>query len=449
VVAERRLGDIERGTQLALTDGFPALAQQLDDPYPYRVAERAGGARHSIGAGCDGTQHRAHPSEHIDDCRYVCRWAHYPPVRTLIISDLHLGMARRNDVLRLPGGIEPLLAELEQTDRLVLLGDTLELRDGAGHAVLSLARPPLEQIADALPRDATVVICAGNHDHGLIAPFLQYGAGPLGLESDIRLTGASPTARSVAALLGAERTSFRYPGVWLRDDVYAMHGHYGDVHTTMPQMERLAAGVMSRLGKGVPAAAAEAEDYERVQAPIYAWADSVGQHAEPDSSGAANGGYGARAYALIKGSDQHPVVGRVTAAGFPLAIKGLSAALGPLSPDLSPTNIRRSGIKAVEEVIRRLGIDAQHVISGHTHRAGPLPEDDPGEWRTASGIQMHNSGNWVYEEHFMPTPSYANSPYWPGSAIVLEDEGPPRLKRLLGDFVVPAAVAEHAALRPG
>jgi hypothetical protein len=127
----------------------------------------------------------------------------------------------------------------------------------------------------------------------------------------------------------------------------------------------------------------------------------------------------------------------------------VGAAVGPLSPDLSPDNIRRCGISAVAEVVQRLGVDAKHVISGHTHRAGPLPEDDPSEWTTAGGTQMHNSGNWVYEEHFMPSPPYANSPYWPGTVIVLEDEGPPRLRRLLGDFRPPARVLEHAPVRPG
>ena len=33
-----------------------------------------------------------------------------------------------------------------------------------------------------------------------------------------------------------------YPGVWLREDVYATHGHYGDRHNTMPILERLGAG---------------------------------------------------------------------------------------------------------------------------------------------------------------------------------------------------------------
>ena len=29
-----------------------------------------------------------------------------------------------------------------------------------------------------------------------------------------------------------------YPGVWLRPDVYATHGHYVDLHITVPSFER-------------------------------------------------------------------------------------------------------------------------------------------------------------------------------------------------------------------
>lgn len=369
-------------------------------------------------------------------------------MRTLIISDLHLGMSKGNDVLRRPEALTPLLEELKTADRLVLLGDTIEMRDGPVNTILALARPVLEQMSAALPEDAEVILTAGNHDHALIAPYLQYAGHPLGLATEIPPGETARAARALGETF-RQRTRFHYPGVWLRDDVYAMHGHYGDVHTLMPQMERIAAGLMSRLSKGVPVQGAEAEDYERVQAPIYAWADTVGQHALPGPNGPANGGYGAKAYAIIKSDGKSQLAQRAVAVGFPLTLKALGPLIGPLSPDLSADSIRREGINAVGEVVKRLGIGAKHVITGHTHRAGPLPEDDPAEWVTASGVQMHNSGNWVYEKHFMPTPSYANSPYWPGSMIVLEDEGPPRLKRMLGDFAVPADVIEHATLRPG
>jgi hypothetical protein len=82
--------------------------------------------------------------------------------------------------------------------------------------------------------------------------------------------------------------------------------------------------------------------------------------------------------------------------------------------------------------VRRLGIEAEHVIFGHSHRAGPLPADDVTEWRTPSGAWLHNSGSWVHEPVFTQAAG-TDSPYWPGGAILVEDTGAPQLLRLLAD----------------
>jgi hypothetical protein len=80
-----------------------------------------------------------------------------------------------------------------------------------------------------------------------------------------------------------------------------------------------------------------------------------------------------------------------------------------------------------------LEIDAEHVIFGHTHRAGPLGDDDPSEWRAPGGTALHNSGCWVHESTFSGAAGAA-SPYWPGGAIRVDDDGAPRPLRLLEDF---------------
>ena len=55
---------------------------------------------------------------------------------------------------------------------------------------------------------------------------------------------------------------------------------------------------------------------------------------------------------------------------------------------------------------------------------------------------MHNTGSWVYQPHFL-TPEPNGSPYWPGTAVLIEERGPPELVRLLGE-------RGHAELRhPG
>ncbi len=90
-------------------------------------------------------------------------------------------------------------------------------------------------------------------------------------------------------------------------------------------------------------------------------------------------------------------------------------------------------------MIRRLQPGAAHVIWGHSHRSGPWPTDDPAEWQV-NGTRIHNTGSWVYQPHFL-TPEVNGSPYWPGTAVLVEDEGPPQLLRLLGD-------RGHDELRP-
>ena len=52
---------------------------------------------------------------------------------------------------------------------------------------------------------------------------------------------------AAADLVVADDSDVAYPGVWLREDVYALHGHYSDLHATVPTFERIAAGAMARF----------------------------------------------------------------------------------------------------------------------------------------------------------------------------------------------------------
>ena len=93
-------------------------------------------------------------------------------MRTAVISDLHLGLGSGADLLRRERFREPLLERLEGVDRLVLLGDVLELRDRPLAEVLEVAAPALAAIAEPLA-GGEVVIVPGNHDHHLIEPWLE------------------------------------------------------------------------------------------------------------------------------------------------------------------------------------------------------------------------------------------------------------------------------------
>jgi len=361
-------------------------------------------------------------------------------MRTLVVSDLHLGGRTGVDVLRRPQAREPLLAELANVGRLVLLGDTLELRHGPAKEALAHARPALEAIGAALPAGAEVIVVPGNHDHALAASWLDARAGrPLGQETRVKPQTASPLARQVATWLGnGDRTTVEvaYPGVRLRDDVYATHGHYLDPHGTVPTFERLAAGVMSRIAGQVPEAATT-EDYERVLAPLYAWINSAAQRAAPEGLGAGAGRAG-KAYELLQGDGHKPVRARLLTAVFPLGIRGINLlGVGPVSSDLSADALRRNSLEAMSQVVERLGIEAEHVIFGHSHRTGPLASDDITEWRTPSGAWLYNSGSWVHEPSFTGAAG-ASSPYFPGGAYVVGDEGPPGLLRLLDSVPDPA-----------
>jgi hypothetical protein len=358
-------------------------------------------------------------------------------VRTLVVSDLHLGRGSGEDVLQRPVPRGALIAALGGVQRLILLGDTIELRHGPARDALRRAEPVLRELGAAMAGPGReIVIVPGNHDHELVADWHarrhRDGAPELALEHRIDPDDASWIAERVAAALAPACVSLAYPGIWLRDDVYATHGHYLDVHSTIPTFERLAAGVTGRIAGAVPARAVP-DDYERVLAPNYAWSHAIAQRADPEKA-AAGAGSGARVYRMLAGDGHRPIGQRVLARLFPLAIVAINrAGLGPVRADISGAGLRTAVLEAMGEAVRRLGVDARYVVFGHSHRAGPLPGDDATEWR-AGATSLLNSGSWVYEGHFVHGPDGA-SPYWAGGAVAIEEEPgvPPRLERLLAD----------------
>ena len=105
-------------------------------------------------------------------------------------------------------------------------------------------------------------------------------AGFLGLEQRIEPRDAGPLAAALAERAAPARVQVIYPGVWLRDDVYAIHGHYSDLHATVPTFERLAAGAMARWAVSLPGEGATPDDYEAVLSPLYAWMHALTQRAD-------------------------------------------------------------------------------------------------------------------------------------------------------------------------
>jgi Calcineurin-like phosphoesterase len=368
-------------------------------------------------------------------------------MRTLIVSDLHLGSGSGSDVLRHPEPRAALLDALKDVDRLVLLGDVLELRHGPPRYAMAAARPFFEDLGRALT-GCEIVVSAGNHDHLLVESWLNERAlqasAPLGLEQRLLPAHASPMLARIAEWASPARVVAAYPGLWVRSDVYATHGHYLDCHLTVPTLERLGVGVMSRV-LGRPARAfGGVEDYEAVTGPMYAWRDAVAR--ETRTGKALNRVDTVRAWRALAGggggSSRARKLRRLVLAGaFPVAVAALNrAGLGPLRTDISTEELRRAGLRAMGEVADRLGLGNAYVVFGHTHRAGPLMDDRESEWRGRGGARLVNSGCWTYDLVFLSR-TLSGSPYWPGTCVIVEDSGPPMLKRLLLD-------RSHAELAP-
>jgi hypothetical protein len=367
-------------------------------------------------------------------------------MRTLIVSDLHLGGLSGVDVLRRPELRAPLLEELRDVDRLVLLGDVLELRHGPPHEALVAARPVFEDLGRAL-EGRELVVTAGNHDHLLVTSWLDARAlhepEPLRLEQRFAPAEGSAMLAQIAEWAAAARVSGAYPGLWVRPDVYATHGHFLDCHLTIPTLERLGIGAMGRLLERPAAALDTVAAYEAVTAPIYAWRDAMARYARtgPALNGIATtnawralggGGGASNGAGGTLNTIARQLRRRAIAGGFPLAIGAMNRAkLGPVSPNISLVELRRAGLRAIGEVAARLELGDAYLIFGHTHRAGPLPGDDAQEWRGRGGARLVNSGSWIYDVSFVSTAE--ESPYWPGTCVLVEDSGSPVLKRLLMD----------------
>ncbi|HEX7058505.1 MAG TPA: metallophosphoesterase [Solirubrobacterales bacterium] len=352
-------------------------------------------------------------------------------MRTAIVSDLHLGSQSGEDLLRDAAIRRTLLEEIGDADRVVLLGDVLELRELPLAEALEISRPFFEELGEKMG-GGEVLLIPGNHDHRLAEPVLENlafnGAPALGLEH--RQRPASEAGVRIDRWLDRTELCVAYPGAWLRNDVYATHGHYMDCHMSLPRMECVAVAAVMRVGTGIPEAPGPA-DYERVLQPIYGLSFGLAQ------SGLARGitRPSERVWRSLSGRRQATGRARRTAmraavgTAVPAGVWAVNRLLGAgFDADLSAAAITRSGIVAATETARRLRLDAVHVITGHTHRGGPREDEAP--WPLPGGGQLHNTGSWVFASAFHH-PGTPPGPYWPGTVTWLEDEEPPRRVQLL------------------
>ncbi|WP_026912810.1 hypothetical protein [Patulibacter minatonensis] len=382
-----------------------------------------------------------------------------PAVPTLVVSDLHLGANSGTDLLRRPGAAQDaLLGALHGVRRLVVAGDLLELRHAPPRVILERAAPFLRRLGEALGPDRELLLLAGNHDHRVVRHWLhdaRMRGEPLGLDTDVPVDGAPLTAALRAALGGpaGPRLRVSYPAAWLvpppagaPGGVLVTHGHYIDAVWRMPTFERLSAGLAARSHGTTIGGLRTPADFERLLAPGYGWMDALADHADGTRVGASQK---ASANVWARLNERGTWSGR----GLRLAVPRAVAVLRRLGIDglddrLTPDTLRIAGLRGMDRVASSLGVRPAHLISGHTHRAGPLPGDAAWEWRLTGGGQLWNTGSWVHAGDAPGAgPQGPGTPYWPGRAVRVDEDGVPRLLELLGpgDVVDPPASPDAPA----
>jgi hypothetical protein len=346
-------------------------------------------------------------------------------VPTLVVSDLHLGTRLRHDVLSQPEPLERLLAAIEGVDRLVLLGDIVELLEKRARRAMESAELVLRAIGAALGADREVIVVPGNHDHALIQPWIARVGDRLAPDSRVPAE-ATPALSRLTAWLAPARVSVHYPGVWLSPGVWATHGHYLDRHLLPESAIGVTRGLLGRL----PQTDAVPVDYELAGEPALARVEAAVMRVLPRPLAA-----------LVEDAAE-----LARASTMPLAPHHL------LRPRLARVNawvlglqMQRASVPALLHVVSRLGVEAEWVLFGHVHRLGPLGGDLEAQWRSPYGApRVANAGSWVYEPLLVHNAAPPH-PYWPGGALVLDEGADPRAVGLLDE--VPARALHRS--QPG
>ncbi len=116
-------------------------------------------------------------------------------MRTLIVSDFHLGVGPRHAVLEWPRPRERLLDALAGVDRLVLLGDIVELLQAPAALSLPVAEPLLRELGARMGAGGEIVFVPGNHDRRLIEAWLRERRQPLAVDTPVPLDASPMLAR--------------------------------------------------------------------------------------------------------------------------------------------------------------------------------------------------------------------------------------------------------------
>ncbi len=377
---------------------------------------------------------------------------------TAILSDLHLGAAHGDDLLRYPFFCDLLREQLDGMNHIILLGDILDLRFQQLEDALLIATPFLSMLGAVLrgaghPR---VTYIPGNHDHHYALRLIeseQERAIEAGEQFRLRQVVAPADfflSRQLGRIIGSGvEVRFVYFYDLLESSqgpILLTHGHYLDLHLGAAPARLLSLVQASIAAAGQTVQTLSPDLYEAILRPQYELLHWIGQ-----SPG--GGQMQSRIYERLRGGappntrlsqlrraalrGAASVGGRV---GVALAetlanrlVKGGLSLTSPAREAQAEATIRAFNL-CLEELEPALPPGIRSVIFGHTHRPGPLEEVDTAEhWKvTLRGqeLAVMNSGSWLYNDGKARSPDYRPQ-RWPGTFILIPDHGPPRLVEVL------------------
>ena len=321
------------------------------------------------------------------------------PMRTLVVSDLHLGSPQR----RRPAAPARPARAAARGDRGRRPARDPRRRARAARERRSATRPSWP--ATCSPTSAarsgpTASSCCsaattttGSSRAGSTAACSPSRRASSASSSGSRPSDAGPLAAPPRRARRARaRARSPTPGCGCATTSTRIHGHYSDLHTTVPTFERLAAGAMARWVVRLPPDHATRRRLRgRARAALRVDARA---HPALRAHGALTGGAGASARAWValagEGRRRHPLRAAALGAGYTAAVAGLNAlGLGPIAARPAPA--RRCAAAActgMREVLRRLGRRRAARALGPLAPLRPVAGRRPAEWTTPAGARI-------------------------------------------------------------
>jgi Calcineurin-like phosphoesterase len=374
----------------------------------------------------------------------------FPDVRSLVISDSHLGAWTGDDLLAYAWAREALRPELERAGEVVLLGDFVDLLFATTEHAFERADGLVELLAQTLSGKRLVWL-AGNHDHHILVRRLE-------ALIELRIATGKPDDKLpeiwrasfffeafLRRRLPDTEIEIAYPNYRV-GEVLLSHGHYldGEVRGSVPN--RLLQGGFWKIAGG-RTATPTVEDYEAALVPL---TELLFVEAQLPKGAAAEQRIQAELRRLGRFAQIAAAPGRELERLGRSLVRLVRGEPGPQPPAadyvlarvIPPGASALPSVRAYAQVCRNLGWDqnARWFVFAHTHQ----PLDGVGVNGTRGGARFWNTGSWIYEPVTGSTADYLAylDHNWPGSAVVIDTDergGEPQLLELLA--------ADRAALR--